>query len=619
MLTAGVGLVVLALDRDGSLSESSLVNGASENSGAPADPAADGGTQPGDQRAKEGGDDVAAQVDDALAGMSVEQKVGQLLVAAVRGSHPTDVSAAAAEDNTDRFGVASPAEVVQRYQLGGVVYFPYAGADEPPDPQRSNLLAPEQVAALSDGLQSAAMSGGGVPLLVATDQEHGLITRTPAPFTRMPGPMALGAANDPALAEASAQAAARELRAVGINVTFAPTADVNTEPANPVIGVRSPGAAPELVADTAAAQIRGLAAGGVGTTAKHFPGHGSVAVDSHRALPTVQLSAEQLRSVALPPFARAIEEGVDAVMPGHLAVPALDDADRPATVSATLLGEVLRGELGFEGVVVTDALNMDAITRHAGPVDVALAALDAGADLLLMPPELPRVRQALVAAVEDGRLPSDRLDASVRRVLAWKAELGLLAEGGSSSGAAPGDVVGAQRHADLAQRVATEAVTAVEAACGVLPIGSGETVAVVGPDQGGADVLGAVLSQRDRAVSAVFTGLQPSAPQIDAARQAAAGADITVLVTVSAWDHPEQQQLGAALAGAPGRLVVVSAAEPYDAAHLDADVHLAAYDRGAAAIRAAADVLLGGAAPGRLPVPVGGHSIGDGGALAACG
>lgn len=618
VVTGGAGLAVLALDQGAGPAGDPTADRRVTGTGA-RDAPVDGATDPEhDRGGREVDDRVAAQVDEVLAGMSVADKVGQLLVAAVRGAHPTEVSAAAAEDNVDHFGVPTPAEVVERHRLGGVIYFTYAGVDDPPDPQRANLLAPGQIATLSNGLQNAAVSDGGVPLLIATDQEHGLITRTPEPFTRMPGPMALGAADDPALAEASAEAAARELRAVGINVTFAPSADVNTEAANPVIGVRSPGASPRLVGRVAAAQIRGLSAGGVGTTAKHFPGHGSVAVDSHEALPTVELSTEALRTTALPPFQRAVDEGVDAVMPGHLAVPALAAPGRPATLSPTLLTEVLRGELGFDGVVVTDALDMDAITRQGDPVDVALAAVDAGADLLLMPPELPRVRQALIAAVEDGRLAEERLDASVRRVLAWKAQLGLLDDDGSATAGAPDDVVGGQRHADLARRVASEAVTAIEAQCNVLPIAANHTVAVVGPDEGGAEVLGAMLSQRDRAVSAVSTGMEPSPAQIETARQAAAAADLTVLVTVSAWDHPSQLELGAALAGVPRQLVVVSAAEPYDAAHLDADVHLAAYDRGGAAMRAVTEVLLGAPAPGRLPVPVGAHDLGDGEALARC-
>lgn len=620
VVTAGVGLAVLALDQGVGPARDPTTDRPVTESGA-RDAPADGATNHDHDhdRARRAADErAAARADEVLAGMSVADKVGQLLVAAVRGAHPTDVSAAAAEDNVEHFGVPTPAEVVRRHRLGGVIYFTYAGVDDPPDRQRANLLAPGQIAALSEGLQSTAVADGGVPLLIATDQEHGLITRTPEPFTRMPGPMALGAADDPAMAEASAQAAARELAAVGINVTFAPSADVNTEPANPVIGVRSPGASPQLVGRTAAAQIRGLRAGGVGTTAKHFPGHGSVAVDSHEALPTVELSAEALRTTALPPFQQAIDEGVDAVMPGHLAVPALLGSGRPATLSPTLLKEVLRDELGFDGAVVTDALDMDAITREGNPVDVALAAINAGADLLLMPPQLPRVRQALIAAVEDGRLAEERLDASVRRVLAWKAALGLLDGDGTATAATPDDVVGDQRHADLARRVASEAVTAIEAGCGVLPIAADHAVTIVGPDEGGADVLGAMLSQRDRAVNAVSTGMEPSPGQIKTARQAAAASDITVLVTVSAWDHPSQLELGAALAGVPGRLVVVSAAEPYDAAHLDADVHLAAYDRGGAAMRAVTEVLLGAAAPGRLPVPVGSHDIGHGGVLARC-
>jgi beta-N-acetylhexosaminidase len=560
----------------------------------------------------------AARVEAALADMSLQQKVGQLLVAAVRGDHPTDVSDAAARQNSARFNAPTPAAVVERHRLGGVIYFTYADVDAPPDPGRSTIRTPVQTAELSRGLQSAAVDSTGVGLVIATDQEHGFITRTPDAWTRMPGPMALAATRDRGLAEASARAAARELRAVGINVTLAPVADVNTEPDNPVIGVRSPGGSPSLVADVVAGQVRGLAEGGVGATAKHFPGHGSVDVDSHAALPTVEGSAATLRDRDLAPFEAAIDAGVGAIMPGHLSVPAFDDQN-PATVSRPLIDGLLRGELGFDGVVVTDALDMAAIAERGSSADVALRALRAGVDMLLMPPDLPAVRDSLLAAVDDGRLSRDRLDASVRRILTWKAELGLLDDPAALPAASPGEVVGAPEHGELARRVAQRAITAVDGACDTLPVGQSQQVVVVGPADGGADALAAALSRRGVAATAVATGLVPSASEIRQARQAAAGADVAVQVTTSAWRHQAQRRLNAAVADAAPALVTVSTAEPYDAVDTDADVQLAAYDRGDAAMAATAGVLRGKPAPGRLPVPVGDHPLGAGGALAACG
>ncbi|QBI19549.1 glycoside hydrolase family 3 protein [Egibacter rhizosphaerae] len=562
--------------------------------------------------------DAVAQAERVLERLSWEQKVGQLLVADVRGDHPTEVSAPAAAENAARFGAPTPAEVVARHDLGGVIYFTYAGVDDEPDPELGNIQGPEQVATLSDGLQEAATEATGVPLLVATDQEHGFITRTPEPFTRMPGPMALGAADDVALAEESARAAAVELRAVGINVTLAPTADVNTEPTNPVIGVRSVGAEPELVGRMVAAQVRGLDDGGVGATAKHFPGHGSVDVDSHEALPTVDDAEEALRAVALPPFREAIEAGVGAVMPGHLAVPAFDDEGRPATVSPAMIDGLLREDLGFDGVVVTDALDMEGITGRGEPAEVALEALEAGVDVLLMPPDLPDVRAGLIDAVETGALDEDRLDASVRRVLIWKAELGLLGDDRAARAPIPDGAVGVDEHTGLSEEVARAAVTAIEAACDVLPFAEGEAVAVVGPRDGGVEELAPLLDTDGASIAAVPTDQQPSADQIADAVSAAVDADLVVQVTTSAWRSTGQQQLGARLAESDTSVVAVASAEPYDATVTDADVHLATYDRGRAAMTAAAEVLRGGEAPGRLPVPVGAHAVGDGAALADC-
>lgn len=615
LLGAGVVATLLAQDRPAQTGAASGAASPTPEGGDPvAGDGAAGNASPAAPDASEA--DVAARVDAALADMTVQQQVGQLLVAAVRGDHPTDVSDAAAAENRARFGAPTPAGVVERHHLGGVIYFTYAGVNDPPDRARSNIVSPAQTAELSRGLQAAATDATGVGLLIATDQEHGFITRTPQPWTRLPGAMALAATRDRDLAEASAQAAGEELAAVGITTTLAPVADVNTEPANPVIGVRSPGASPPLVSRTVAAQIRGLSAAGVGAAAKHFPGHGSVDVDSHEALPVVDADAQAIRETALPPFAAAIDAGVGAVMPGHLRVPAFDD-QRPATVSPAIIDGLLRDELGFSGVVITDALDMAAIAERGGSANVALQALNAGVDLLLMPPDLPAVADSLVTAVADGRLSRQRLEASVRRILTWKAELGLLDDVPAVSDA-PDDEVGTEAHRELAREVAGNAITAVEAACGVLPVSRDQRVAVVGPADGGVDELAAALDQRGLAVTPVSTGLQPSASAIRRARRAAGGAAVTVQVTTSAWRYDAQRELNAALADAGPPVVVVSAAEPYDAAHTSGDVQLAAYDRGSAAMAATAGVLLGAPAPGELPVPVGDHPIGAGGALNAC-
>ncbi len=282
--------------------------------------------------------------------------------------------------------------------LGGITLFAY------------NVRDPEQLATLTARLRGA----GG--LLVSIDEEGGDVTRLEAGSgSSYPGNFALGRVDDPALTADVAAAIAGELAAVGVNMNLAPVADVNSNPLNPVIGVRSFGADPELVARHVEAFVAGTQRQGVAACAKHFPGHGDTAVDSHLDLPVVEGELE----TALLPFRAGIAAGVRAVMTGHLLVRALDD--QPATLSRRILTGLLRDELGFEGLVVTDALEMRAISAGAGVEEGAVRALAAGADLLCLGHDLHEdaveaVLRAIVAAVRDGRLPPERLEEAAGRV-----------------------------------------------------------------------------------------------------------------------------------------------------------------------------------------------------------
>ncbi len=272
-----------------------------------------------------------------------------------------------------------------------------------------NIAGPEQLAGLTAQLRSA----GGLPL-VAIDEEGGDVTRiahlTGSPY---PGNAALGAVDDAALTAAVHRALGQDLAALGINVNLAPSVDVNTAADNPVIGIRSFGSDPDLVARHAAAAVRGLQAAGVAACAKHFPGHGSTSADSHHGIATVQASLDLLRRRDLPPFIAAIAAGVRGVMPGHLRVPELT-GDDPATLSAAALNGLLRGELGFTGVVISDALEMRAVSDLYGIPEAAVLAVAAGTDLLCFGRDAAEdsylaVRRALSEAVASGRLPAERL------------------------------------------------------------------------------------------------------------------------------------------------------------------------------------------------------------------
>jgi len=307
-----------------------------------------------------------------------------------------------------------------------------------------NFDSPQQVLRLTQDLQDLAMSANGVPLLIGTDQEGGLVQRANyyAGFTPMPPAQLVGSARDPALAEQYGQMVGEELSAVGISVDFAPVLDVNDNPANPVIGAlgRSFGTTPQLIDESALPFITGLHAAGVMATGKHFPGLGSTTTDSHKALPFVDKDRAALDAVDIAPFRAAIETDIDMIMPAHVVYRALDPSELPATLSAPILTGLLRGELGFTGVIVTDDLGMEGIMQVAPPEESGVRAILAGADMLTcvrmptagacQPEMIEQLHEGLMTAATDGRLPMARIDDSVRRILDLKSRYGV----GSASG-----------------------------------------------------------------------------------------------------------------------------------------------------------------------------------------
>jgi beta-N-acetylhexosaminidase len=285
-----------------------------------------------------------------------------------------------------------------------------------------NVAEPEQLAELVRELQALSRAAGAArPLLVAVDQEGGRVARLREPWTLWPPARALGRYGSERAAERQGQALASELSACGIRLDLAPVVDVDTNPKNPVIGDRSFGDDPELVAGLGAAFVRGLQSGGVAACAKHFPGHGDTALDSHHELPTVEHSRARLEEVELRPFRRVIEAGVASVMTGHLLVRELDDA-QPATLSPAILEGVLRKELGFGGVVISDDLEMRAVARGATPARLAVKAALAGCDLLSFCQSHDAQAEAiegLVRAVETGEVPFRAQEATEARLRAF--------------------------------------------------------------------------------------------------------------------------------------------------------------------------------------------------------
>jgi beta-N-acetylhexosaminidase len=347
--------------------------------------------------------------------MSLRDKIGQMLLCGFHGTEPEG------EVQT----------LLRDYPVGGVIYF------------TRNVVSPEQVERLSDGLQHTARAGGNVPLWIAIDQEGGMVARITQGITLMPGQMATAAAGSVQDAYDAAHISGMELKSMGINMNFAPVLDVNNNPNNPVIGVRSFGESPEAAAEFGTAAITGFQNAGIAATAKHFPGHGDTDTDSHLDLPVIPHDRARVNQIELVPFRAAIAAGVDAVMSAHIYFPALETERLPVTLSHSVLTGLLRKELGYEGMIVTDCMEMKAIANHYGTVQAAVMAVEAGADLVLISHTAQLQKEAfeaLMNAVSSGRISERRIDESVKRLLMYKVKRGLM-DMEVESGAAEGESV----------------------------------------------------------------------------------------------------------------------------------------------------------------------------------
>ncbi|WP_424183939.1 glycoside hydrolase family 3 protein [Actinokineospora sp. G85] len=536
--------------------------------------------------------------------MPLEQRVGQMFVATVWGksadeAHPT---------NREKYGVDTPAQVVQRHQVGGVIYFNNSGTD--------NVDNPRQMAAFSNGLQRAALtSAPRLPLVVSIDQEGGNVTRIEAPATEYPSSMAVGAGRSPADAEVLATVNGHELRAMGINQDFAPVADVNSNPLNPVIGARSFSASPELAARLVAAQVRGYQDSGrptetVSSSAKHFPGHGDAATDSHTGLPVITRTAEQWRAVDLPPFQAAIDAGIDLIMTAHIQFPSLDPSGVPATLSRPILTGLLREELGYQGVIVTDSLGMQGVREMFGDAEVAVRAVEAGVDQLLMPPDLALAKNAVLDAVRSGRISEQRINESVLRVLELKWKRGILSRPFVDERAV-GRVVGSPANKALIQQLTDKTVTVLRNDDEVLPVSSAPgkvLVAGIGDTVTPANSptnLANSIRARGWTATPVATGLKPTPAAIAGAVAAARDSDLVVVLTNNLSGNTGQRTLLTELLATGKPVVAVASQVPYDAGFVDAPTWVATYSWRAVSMESLTRVLLGEVAPrGKLPVDV---------------
>jgi len=516
-------------------------------------------------------------------------------------------------------GISDIDQLIRDYQLGSVISCGYRSLDPTSAAERNNALQ--------------RLAGGnrlGIPLLNAGDFEQGVISQIPVGVTDLPHQMGIGAVNDLDAAEQAAWVAGAELKALGFQWAFSPTADVNLNPDNPVIGVRSFGDDPTQVAAMTAAQIRGYRAAGILSTAKHFPGHGAANVDSHLGLPVITTDRATLERIHFPPFVAAIQQGVDAMMTAHVVVPSLDP-DLPATLSPRVLTGILRDELGYQGIIITDLMTMGAIAARWETEEAAVLAVQAGADIVLAggATELPiRTIQVLVRAMEEGTLSGQRVDASVRRVLAAKERLGLF-DRTTVEPREAGVIAGSPDHLALADDLTRRSVTLVRNE-GILPFDprADETTLVAGitnvADAGRRLVSHVpVIAEMVRNSSAGTTVAwqagtdDPSEAEIAEATALARTADRIMVLTYAQGALPAgQARLVRALLETDTPLVAIALGTPYDIlAYPEVKAYLACYALSfvstylpsSRAIAAAVRVVFGQQPEGHLPVALPGQ------------
>jgi beta-N-acetylhexosaminidase len=538
-----------------------------------------------------------AAVADVVTDSALADMAAGLLMVGFQGTQPSEL----------------PGDLIA--QCGGVILF------------RRNIKSAEQLRALVEGIRATPRADKLAPL-IAIDQEGGTVSRLAGIGTTTPSAMALGAARDPSVTESMYRLIGDELAALGINLDLAPVADINDNADRPAIGLRSFGDDPAAVGAHVQAAIRGLHAAGVGACAKHFPGYGEAAVDPHLDLPSIGHDLARLRAVEFRPFLAAIAQRVDLIMSAHVLLPALEPANVPATLSRFVLSTLLREELRFEGVVCTDCMEMKAIADRYTPEQSAVAAVAAGADLVLFSHSLDRSRAARAAlrdAVADGRLPDAQVRCSLERIQALRVRLAQMRK-------QPGpQTVGSEEHSKAALAAERSAITVVRDPKDLLPLrmSSGDKILVVqfaaptanaaGADADGQPVeierrslgrgghvttIGRALAQGPARIHEQVRSLEPAGLEHKQLLMAAGTANAVVAVTTELRQHARQTRAVADLATIGKRVIVVVGREPYDAEMLPEEMTvIASFGEDAHAMRAAADVILGvHPARGTLPV-----------------
>ena len=487
---------------------------------------------------------------DLLKNMSLEEKVGQLLMVHFHGETINEDARI----------------LVQDTKVGGIIYYNWS----------NGLSSPEQVQTLSAGLQELTKGNHkSIPLLIAADQEGGVVARLQSGFTRFPGNRALGETDDPNLAKEAALAMGEELLAVGINMNLSPVVDVNSNPRNPVIGVRSFGDNPETVIAFGEKSLSGFKQAHVIATLKHFPGYGDVDVDPHKDLPVIYKSKENLEKVELLPFAK-LASSADAIMTAHILVPALD-AENCSTLSEKTL-KYLRDVIGFQGVIVTDSLVMDGVLKKCHSVDEAsIMALNAGCDILILggklligehtrveltTADIQRIHGSIVKAVKSGLVSEVKLDEAVERILKLK---GRYLTGTQSTDLH--EKIDTVEHRALAQKIASLALRTSEKESDKIAHLRDKNIFVVAPDILQSSIDNTSLSEIGKSTDFYFfNGLNPSNVEIEAVKKQAEAADLVMVCSYNAWKNPSAIAMTECLLGMGKPLILLSLRDPLDAA-----------------------------------------------------
>jgi beta-N-acetylhexosaminidase len=535
------------------------------------------------------------EIEEIMENMTLEEKIGQLFIVHVYGTTPTDPDYEDTNLQNNRGG-KNFKEVIENFHVGGVIYFNWTQNIGTP-------LDAQQVNELSNGLQEIAMDDSSIPLFISTDQEGGIVQRAISPATVFPGNMALGATGSEEYASLSGSILGIEMDSLGVNMNFAPTVDVNVNPDNPVIGVRSFGEDPDMVSRLGAAQITAMQNENVIASAKHFPGHGDTDVDSHYGLPVIEKDLEELYEVDLKPFEAAIDAGVESIMTAHIVVPALDDSGLPATLSEPILTDLLRDEMGFEGLIITDSLGMAGADVFP-PDRVPVEAFKAGADLLLNPPNVEVAYNGMLEAVESGEVSMDRVDESVFRILQAKMNNGYFDNPYTEPGAI--DNIGTEEHLEAAQEIADKSITLVKNDDDVLPLQEDESVFVTGPSLANPSEIADQLANQGIEASSFATATSPTAAEISEAAEQAANADKIIVTTYTANTNDAQQELVQVMMETEKPVIAAAMRNPYDIMVFpEVDAYLNAYSYLDVSVESMAKALAGEINPfGKLPVTI---------------